>query len=58
MARTSFVKIKQRRSLGVTRHSVVAKYTSRDEADACTLEGTVYPVIEANKLLSRKKNEN
>jgi len=57
MARTAFVKIKQRRSLGVTRHSVVAKYTSRDEADACILEGTIYPVVEANKLFSRKKNE-
>lgn len=57
MARTAFVKISERRSLGVLRRKKVAEYTSRDEADACTLEGTVYPVIEANKLLSRKKNE-
>jgi len=54
MARTAFVKLIERRSLGVRRLKKVADYTTRDEADACTLDGTVYPVIEANKLLSKK----
>jgi hypothetical protein len=54
MARIAFKKLGTRRSLGVTRLTVVAEYSTREEADACTLDGTVYPVIQANKLLAGK----
>lgn len=52
----SFLKIRERRQLGVKRGLVlVAKYYSRDEAEACTLVGTVYPAPEGYKLLKNEK---
>lgn len=54
----SFLKIRERRQLGVKRGLVlVAKYYSREESETCTLVGTVYPAPEGYKLLKNSKTE-
>jgi len=40
----AFIKVLTKRRLGVRRSiEIVGKYYSREEADSCTLKGTVYP---------------
>lgn len=51
--RTTHIKIRERKSLGVRRLVKVAEYKSLDEAQKCGLDGTVYPVIEARKMLRK-----
>ena len=52
----SFLKIKIRRSLGVVREcELVEKYFSREDADNCTLEGTIYSAPEGYRLLKKYK---
>lgn len=48
----AFIKIKTRHSLGVRRKAeIVSKYYSREEADNCSLKGTVYPAPVAYSIL-------
>ncbi len=51
-AKTAFVKIQRKHSLGVTKSlEVTGKYLTREEAEASPEVGTIYPVIQANKLI-------
>ena len=58
-AKTAFVKLQRKHSLGVTRSlEVTGKYTTREEAEASAEPGIVYPVIQANKMLKDFNSRN
>lgn len=51
-AKTAFVKLQRKHALGVTKgYEITGKYLTRDEAEASAEPGTIYPVIQANKIL-------
>lgn len=56
--KATYIKLIQRSALGVKfGYSIVAKYANKQDAEACTLPGKVYPAITAYSLLKKQNDK-